>query len=181
MLYFARCENSGLWKIGCAANVVARVAQLVTARREPITIVAASPGSFAEETAMHRRFAHLRANEHVREWYADDGAIAAHVASLPEEWRAAATVIPWERKGGRPRLPKVPALWLAEAKREADARFLEKHNHRRSAYVFDESKCPACVEAKARRHALYERKSPLIFPKLYPRRPYATSQPSEVA
>lgn len=82
MLYFAHCPDSGLWKIGCAANVVARVAKIVTAWREPIAILAATPGSFAEEAATHKQFAHLRAGARGREWFRDDGSIAAHVAAL---------------------------------------------------------------------------------------------------
>lgn len=178
MIYYARALNSGLWKIGCATRPVLRVAQIVSAWREPLVILAATPGSFPEEKELHRRLAPLRAGRRGREWYTDDGTIAALVESLPRDARVALTIQPWARKGGKAPLPVAPAAWRAEAKREEAARFAAKHKHPRNVR---DPECPTCVDNLARWREQHARKSPLFFPKLYPRRPYATSQPSEAS
>ena len=76
-VYFARCLASGRWKIGVTRNVRQRVRMLASHAREAVEVLAVVPGTVSDEAALLRRFAHLAVEG--REWFADDGSIAAHV------------------------------------------------------------------------------------------------------
>lgn len=86
LIYFARGCTSGEWKIGVSYDPAERVATLASERREDIELRATVPGTRDDERATLARFAHLAAPGQ-REWFVDDGTIAAHVESLPAERR----------------------------------------------------------------------------------------------
>ncbi len=66
-VYFA--ESAGRIKIGCSGQPWRRAHRLSTGNPNGVQIVAAVPGRFADERALHRRFAHLRLS---REWFRAD-------------------------------------------------------------------------------------------------------------
>lgn len=132
MIYFLCGVVSGLWKVGCSTLVVLRASQIVSQWREAVVIEAAIPGGFADENAMHARLSPLRDGRRGREWYADDGTIAAIVASIPVEFRGGMTIRPWSGKGGKDRLPTPRPAWHAEAMREIVAGCIAKRAVRRA-------------------------------------------------
>jgi hypothetical protein len=66
-VYFA--ESAGRIKIGCSGQPWRRAYRLSTGNPNGVQIVVAVPGRFADEHALHRRFAHLRIS---REWFRAD-------------------------------------------------------------------------------------------------------------
>lgn len=84
-LYIARGLTTGRIKIGCTQHVDRRLRTLVSTA-EPLELLAVLPGDFAEEAALHARFAALHEGPG-REWFRDDGSIAALIAALPEAQR----------------------------------------------------------------------------------------------
>lgn len=69
VVYFIRAESSGLIKIGKANNPVSRLKAIQTGSTEKLTLIAYTPGSHAEEKALHRRFASRRRHG---EWFEPD-------------------------------------------------------------------------------------------------------------
>ena len=91
-VYIARGVTSGLYKIGHSGNVGWRAFGLAQQVREPVEVLAACRTrvrGHGTERALHRAFAHLRADDAGRgsEWYRDDGSILSLVAALPAEVR----------------------------------------------------------------------------------------------
>lgn len=66
-VYFA--ESAGRIKIGCSGQPWRRAYKLSTGNPNGVRILAAVPGRFADERALHRRFEHLRIS---REWFRAD-------------------------------------------------------------------------------------------------------------
>lgn len=124
-VYVARGLSSGLTKIGCSWHPRVRVDFLANEYREDIELLAAFAGNTDDETALLRRFAHLRESRRVktREWFRDDGSIAAWVATLPTEargsfvrrYRAPGADVPRQPYTGLPRFITRPPVALAEA------------------------------------------------------------------
>lgn len=97
-IYFARGLTTGFYKVGITESVDARMRTLRTpAIGEGIELLAAVPGDWQAEQALHRAFARLSEPSRPAEWYRDDGTIAAFVASLPSEQRGS-VVYPYERR-----------------------------------------------------------------------------------
>ena len=117
-IYIARGLASGLVKIGFSRNARWRVRSLVTEARESVEVLAAFPAQgmrMEHERAMHRRFAPLLATDsgRGREWFRDDGSIAAFVASLPAHQRGSYLVCVRRHHRG-PAHPRAPE-WLVNA------------------------------------------------------------------
>lgn len=86
VVYVARI--GALTKVGSAdlRRVSDRIRTLSSEHKVDITVVALLPGTFQSETAIVRRFERLAVPQR-REYFADDGSIAAWVASLPAAHR----------------------------------------------------------------------------------------------
>lgn len=91
-VYAARGLTSGVYKIGCTNSLSRRASQLADFLDEPVAMVAAFPGSYAEEAAIVDMLApfratsadHPRAYPLTREMFsARGGMLAAIVAALP--------------------------------------------------------------------------------------------------
>jgi hypothetical protein len=80
MVYLIASEDSGLIKIGSAANPVTRLRSLQTGSAERLHLVCTLEGSRVEEAELHRRFAHLRVRG---EWFRPDPVLAA-ICDVPE-------------------------------------------------------------------------------------------------
>ncbi len=180
MIYFVRGLDSKLWKVGCASRVIARAATLVSQWREPMLVVAAAPGGFAEEAALHRRFARLRAGVRGREWYCNGDELVGAIHELPESAVDAVLLNPWARSGGKAPLPSTPAAWAAWERQEYLARFASKHNHPPMPRSQDVAGCPGCTKHRAAMRRLFERRSPLLFQNPATRRPYASRLPADL-
>lgn len=118
-VYIVRGLTSGLVKIGFSGWVQGRVQQIPFAAREPIEALAAFPAEgrgYSHETALHRQFAHLRALDagRGREWFRDDGSIAAFVAALPAHRRGSFLARAPGKRSERHARPTLPA-WLLNA------------------------------------------------------------------
>lgn len=118
-VYIARGLTSGLVKIGFSHNARWRVRSLTVEAREPLEVLAAFPARglrMEHERAMHRRFAALLATDsgRGREWFRDDGSIAAFVASLPAHQRGSYFVRAPGKHHRGPAHPRPPA-WLVNA------------------------------------------------------------------
>lgn len=124
-VYFARCLASGRWKIGVTRNVRQRVRMLASHAREAVEVLAVVPGTVSDEAALLRRFAHLAVEG--REWFADDGSIAAHVASLPASARGSFVQTFGTKTPSRPR----DVICAERAARQAaeDADYRSRHGH----------------------------------------------------
>ncbi len=158
-VYIAHGDGAApAWKIGCTYNVVDRLGGL--ARFEPLTLVALFPGDHREEYRLHNRFAHLRATGRGREWYRDDGTLAAFVASLPPHRRGSVRFV----FDPSPRAPRQPAPVDEHGRRRYDlvharykANAIAAHDHPLS--VPSPATCARCAEVAAwrkRRAALYD-------------------------
>lgn len=118
-VYIARGLASGLVKIGFSRWARCRVRQLPIIAREPVEVLAAFPAEgrgYSHEALLHRRFAHLRAIDagRGREWFRDDGSIAAFLATLPAHRRGSYVMrAPGRRVRGLAH-PSLPA-WLLNA------------------------------------------------------------------
>lgn len=75
-VYFG--ASDGLVKIGTSVDVATRLRSLRA------DFLAAIPGGFADERAMHRRFAHARVSG---EWFTPCDEITAYLAALPDSAR----------------------------------------------------------------------------------------------
>jgi hypothetical protein len=73
-VYFA--ESAGQIKIGCSEHPWRRAYKLSTGNPNGVQILAAVPGRFADEHALHRRFAHLRIS---REWFRADAELRVFI------------------------------------------------------------------------------------------------------
>jgi hypothetical protein len=60
VIYFVQPVDGGPIKIGCSENVDARVQQLQSLYKRPLSILKTLPGGRKEEMSIHKRFAHLR-------------------------------------------------------------------------------------------------------------------------
>jgi hypothetical protein len=79
--------DSGLVKIGHSWNPRARlrdIARIV----EPVELLASVPGPERLEYELHRRFEAHRDAVRGREWFRNEGGVAAWLAALPAEHRA---------------------------------------------------------------------------------------------
>lgn len=74
MIYVALVERLKLLKVGYSDNLPTRVVELAVAAKSPVTVVAAMPGTLADERALHAR-------------------LAADARRKPETRRAAADVL----------------------------------------------------------------------------------------
>ena len=73
-VYFA--ESAGRIKIGCSGQPWRRAYKLSTGNPNGVQILAAVPGRFADERALHRRFAHLRIS---CEWFRADAELRVFI------------------------------------------------------------------------------------------------------
>lgn len=137
-VYFARGLKSGLWKIGITYRPAARLRLLAAKMREPVEIVAVIVGTRADETRICETFAPLCVKG--REWFSDDGRIAAYVAALPAECRGSLV----QTFGTR--VEKTADQLAAEAAKQAsrDAWYEARHHHPRGF----RADCRACVNAR---------------------------------
>ena len=67
MIYFVRADRSRYCKIGWTSDLAARLPKLQTGNHLPLKLLAAIPGTRAEEGSLHQRFARDRASG---EWFA---------------------------------------------------------------------------------------------------------------
>lgn len=63
MVYVARGLTSGVYKVGCTNDLTRRASQLADYLDEPIAMVRAFPGSYAEESAIVDMLAPFRATK----------------------------------------------------------------------------------------------------------------------
>lgn len=145
-VYVARGLESGLYKIGSTNNVRLRMFSLRSASHEGIELLAAIDGTLAMEHALHRRFSALVAPGRGREWFRDDGSIAAFVAALPSASRASMT-LPTLSVSRRPRRSHDEVV---AARSEADAKtsawFQKRHGH---PAPMRPTRCPDCARMRA--------------------------------
>jgi len=88
-IYIARGVESGLIKIGRTRDVPHRMATLASIH-EPMELLATFAGPVRAERDLHIRFsAQLHPSRGGREWFSDDGAIRAYIATLPASQRGA--------------------------------------------------------------------------------------------
>lgn len=80
-IYFMQKEESKLIKIGLTNRPDRRLWQHMNREKEKLRILAVVPGSRAEEIALHRKFAHLKAEK--REWFRPDPELIDFIKSLP--------------------------------------------------------------------------------------------------
>lgn len=81
VVYFIGCEGAGAVKIGFTQNrVYERLNQAQVNCPLPLTLLAAFRGTYADEAALHLRFADLRIRG---EWFKLEGELCAHVDQLP--------------------------------------------------------------------------------------------------
>jgi hypothetical protein len=66
VVYFIKAKRSGLIKIGKANNPISRLKTMQTGSADRLTLLGYIPGSHAEESALHKRFASLRQSG---EWF----------------------------------------------------------------------------------------------------------------
>lgn len=156
-IYIARGLTSGLLKIGRTWNVPSRLRALARTA-EPVELLAtvAAPPSFERE--LHRRFAAALEPSRGREWFRDDGAIRAFLATLPEAQRGSCVFAPGPKRKVRRR---------TDAEREASRRaateryyahvasVARSHGHAPTLPLRDCPKCLAHWEA----HLARSRKS----------------------
>lgn len=92
MVYVAQGLTSGVYKVGCTNSLERRAAQLANYLDEPIAMVRAFPGSYAEESAIIDMLAPFRATKadhplafhSTREMFtARGGLLAAVCATMP--------------------------------------------------------------------------------------------------
>lgn len=125
LVYFARLLASGRWKIGISQNPRMRVRLLACTARESIEVVAAVPGTVADEAALLRRFAHLAVFG--REWFRDDGSIAAYVETIPAEHRGSFVHTYGTKTPSRPR--DVIRAERAAENAERERKYRARHGH----------------------------------------------------
>ena len=79
-VYYIHAPETGLVKIGRAANPALRLRNMQTGSPVPLVLVAVEDGDKAVERARHQRFAPLRRRG---EWFALEGDLAEFVGALP--------------------------------------------------------------------------------------------------
>lgn len=77
-IYFVRSGDA--IKIGVSGNIPLRIRTLATACQRPVELLAVMPGGYADEKALHDRFAHLRGHG---EWFRADTELVDFIAALP--------------------------------------------------------------------------------------------------
>lgn len=155
MIYFARGLTSHLWKVGFTARRVdVRVKLLACTVKESIEVVAVIPGGLGSEAKYHRALDASRASGSYRgrEWYRDDGAVAAIVAALPETARGSWVAAYSGRPRHTRRAPEVIAAEHAERRRA----FLVEHGH--ESHVMSQT-CALCAARRERFRRMTEKGS----------------------
>ena len=120
-IYVARGLNSGLIKIGRTWNVKLRL-QTLAAAVEPLELLATVAAPPSLERELHRRFAAVLEPSRGREWFRDDGAILAFVATLPVSQRGSRVFVPVRKRPANrstdqtTSAPKARRVWSAEAR-----------------------------------------------------------------
>lgn len=167
-IYFARGLISGLTKIGRTGSVAARL-QSLAATAEPVDLLATMAGPWELEGQLHKRFAALLEPSRGREWFRDDGSIAAFIATLPEAQRGSVTF----RPSGKRVVRRSPDVIEAERKARQTAyvvRFVARHGH---AYHIRLDGCAQCQRDRqevARYNAAHsariaaQHRDPLLYP-----------------
>lgn len=125
-VYIARGCESGVWKLGVSYDPVTRIGSIAAEARESFEVVAILPGTRDLENELVHRFAHL-ARPRRREWFDDDGTIAAFVETLPAERRGS-----YVHTYTGPRSNRTAAEIKAEQRAESarcEAKYLAKHGH----------------------------------------------------
>jgi hypothetical protein len=94
VIYVALVERLKLLKVGFSDNLPTRIVELAIAAKSPVTVVAAMPGTLADERSLHARLApHRAAHVDARkgcghtEFYEVCDATTAWLASLPASAR----------------------------------------------------------------------------------------------
>lgn len=85
MVYFGQAQN-GLVKIGWTETVFARIQSIASQVGQRVQLLAAVPGTRADEAALHALFVstRVRNDEKFRnEWYLPTAQLLTHIASLP--------------------------------------------------------------------------------------------------
>lgn len=83
MIYFIRDESTKLIKIGTSIRLGVRLAQLKIKYPGSLRVLAVIPGSYADESALHRRFAHLRIKG---EWFKPKVDLLKLIATEGQPW-----------------------------------------------------------------------------------------------
>lgn len=172
-IYIARGLTSGLLKIGRTWNVPTRLGALACAV-EPVELLATIAAQPSLERALHRRFAAALEPSRGREWFHDDGAILAFVATLPESQRGSRVFRPGPKRTVRRRTPAereaIRRAALASTY-EHRARIAEAHGHAPGLPARDCPKCLATWEASRARNrkreatrAAQRAANPLLYP-----------------
>lgn len=78
-VYFLRLGDEGPIKIGFAQDLSRRLSSMRTGTPQEVVLLAAMPGTLADEEALHARFAHLRRK---REWFEPGEDLLAFIASI---------------------------------------------------------------------------------------------------
>lgn len=81
-VYFIRRPSDGAIKIGVSSRPLARLANLQSGSAERLELVASTPGSWATERELHRRF---RTHRLVGEWFATSADLVATISRLTSE------------------------------------------------------------------------------------------------
>ncbi len=89
VIYFLQSEHGGAIKIGRADDLAKRLVQIQTSRPDKIVVLAAAPGTVADERALHVRFA---ANREKGEWFSPVGELMSLIASVAKEGSSAFSV-----------------------------------------------------------------------------------------
>lgn len=85
VVYYATCTYGGSVKIGTSTNLRGRLKALSVVERVPYELLAAEPGYFEKERALHQRFAHLRITHGgSREHFMVDDELTAHMNAVRE-------------------------------------------------------------------------------------------------
>lgn len=93
-IYFVRGLTSGLVKIGASYHLPARLHGLANQWREPVELFASVRAMPSLEWELHDLFADLLEPARGREWFRDDGSIAALAEMAPAEQRGSVTFRP---------------------------------------------------------------------------------------
>lgn len=80
-VYYVHAPDTGLVKIGFAKDPVSRLCKMQVDSPTALSIIALEDGGKALEAKRHASFAHLRVRG---EWFEFGGALAKHIASLPQ-------------------------------------------------------------------------------------------------
>lgn len=83
MIYFIAAKGTNKVKIGyTSGDPTNRLKSLQTGSSEPLEIIAAIPGTMADEKSLHAQFDHLRIPGGGQEWFRRDPALEASICAL---------------------------------------------------------------------------------------------------